>query len=306
MKKNLTIEERLHKYTKRFRVTLAILVTFILLTGFYLYLNYDYLVFKHFIAHNYIYTDALDKVFEKELGRDVKGKYFTYFDDLVISTVTSRIREENDDRYTYLFIPEQYVKYKQEEKDDALQSQIKVLNDKTVYLYITNFSKYTEKFVYDNLKQLKVYPNLILDLRDNYGGDIAAMNRIADLFLPKGSIIATDKMRIMDWTYKARGGKKLAYSKIIILQNKNTASAAENLITSLKDNLSNVYLVGETTYGKGIGQYTLPLKKGFAVKATTLLWYTPNNVNIQGKGINPDIKYTGNDAVQYALSLLGS
>jgi C-terminal processing protease CtpA/Prc len=306
MKKNLTIEERLHKYTKRFRVTLIILVTFILLTGFYLYLNYDYLVFKHFIAHNYIYTDALDKVFEKELGRDVKGKYFTYFDDLVISTVTSRIREENDDRYTYLFIPEQYVKYKQEEKDDALQSQIKVLNDKTVYLYITNFSKYTEKFVYDNLKQLKAYPNLILDLRDDYGGDIDAMNRIADLFLPKGSIIATDKMRIMDWTYKARGGKKLAYSKIIILQNKNTASAAENLITSLKDNLSNVYLVGETTYGKGIGQYTLPLKKGFAVKATTLLWYTPNNVNIQGKGINPDIKYTGNDAVQYALSLLGS
>ena len=108
------------------------------------------------------------------------------------------------------------------------------------------------------------------------------------------------------WNYVYRSGKKqpLKYDKIIILQNNYTASASENMIAALKDNLDNVILVGETTFGKGIGQFTLPLRRGYAVKATVLLWDTPANINIHGKGISPDIPYSGNDAVEYVLSLI--
>lgn len=303
-RKKLTVEEQLKKYKKRFLILLFLLVSVILLFSFYIYLNYDYLAFKHFITGHYIYTDALDKLYENELNMDVKGKYFSYFDNVVISVVTRSIREINNDRYTYLYMPAEYKEYKKQEKEEALQSEIKVLDDKTIYLHITNFSKYTSKFVKDNIPLLKEYPYIIIDLRNNYGGDIDAMVEIASSFLPKGSIIAKDKMRIFDWTYKSHTGKLLDFDKIIILQNKNTASSSENMVSALKDNLDNVTLIGETTFGKGIGQYTLPLKRGFAVKATILLWYTPSGINIQGRGIKPDIVYSGSDMIAFALEKL--
>ncbi|HHW48094.1 MAG TPA: hypothetical protein GXX14_05690 [Clostridiaceae bacterium] len=299
--KNLPLEEQLKRYKRRFRILLALFVLLIAAVGFYIYLNFDYLVFKHFISHHYIYTDTLDQLYKEELKRDVKGSYFSYFDNMVISVVTRQIRSINNERYTYLYTPESYKQTKIEEKEEAAQSEIKVLNDSTIYMRITNFSKYTKKFVYDNVDQLKKYPYLIIDLRDNYGGDIPAMADISDLFIPKGSTIATDKMRMFNWVYKAKKDKILDFKKIIILQNKNTASASENMIAALKDNLDNVTLIGETTFGKGIGQFTMPLKRGFAVKATTLLWFTPSGENIQGKGIKPDIYYAGDDFINYAL-----
>ena len=303
-KKNMSIEDQLKRYRKRFIISTSILVLVISVLAAFIYINYDYLAFKYFISRHYIYTDALDELYRQEIRQDVNGKYFSYFDNVAISTFTKRIREINNDRYTYLYTPESYKQYKEEEKEEALASEIKVLDDKTIYLRITNFSKYTHKFVSDNVEQLKKYPYLVIDLRDNYGGDIDVMAKISGLFLPKKSTIAVDKMRLFDWTYKSKGKKTFDYKGIAILQNKNTASSSENLIAALHDNLDNVILVGETTFGKGIGQYTLPLKRGFAVKATILLWYTPEGVNIQGKGIEPDIPYTDEDIVEFSAKTI--
>ncbi|NSW89220.1 MAG: hypothetical protein HPY74_00820 [Firmicutes bacterium] len=300
-KKILTTEDKLKKYKKRFFILLVIFILFIGFISIYIYLNYDYLVFKHFITQHYIYTDTLDKLYNDELKRDVRGRYFNYFDDVVISVVTKRIQEIGNDRYTYLYTPEHYKKYKEEEKEEALQSQLKVLDNHTVYLHITNFSIHTRKFIEDNIEEIKKYPNLIIDLRSNYGGDTFAMYAMADLFLPKGSVIATDRMRLFSKTVKAKKGKILSNNKIVILQDKNTASASENFIAALHDNLDNVILIGDKTFGKGIGQFTMPLKKGFAVKATTMLWYTPNGTNIQGQGISPDIYYTNEDIIDFAV-----
>lgn len=303
-KKILTIEEQLKKYKKRFRILLAAFLLFVTLTGVYIYSNYDYLAFKHFITGFYIYTESLDKVFKKDLNKDVKGNYYAWLDDLAISLVTKRIREENNDRYTYLYTPENLQKYFQSEKQEAQLSEIKTLDDKTNYLKLTNFSKYTQKFMENNLNKLKSRKNLIIDLRDDPGGDIDVMVNIAGMFLPRKSIVATDRLRFFHIVYKAKSRYLLSYDKIVILQNNNTASASENLIAALRDNLDNVILVGGKTFGKGIGQYTLPLKRGFAVKATILQWYTPNGVNIQGNGIEPDIAYSGDDILTYAQELI--
>jgi hypothetical protein len=85
---------------------LAFFITFISIIAFYIYLNYDYLVFKHFISQHYIYTESLDKLYESQLNRDVDGKYYKYFDYIVVSSVTEKIREINNDKYTYLYTPE--------------------------------------------------------------------------------------------------------------------------------------------------------------------------------------------------------
>lgn len=303
-KKELSTEDLLRRYKKRFRAVTGILIVFVALTAFYLYLNYDYLAFKHFITSSYIYTETLDEVFKKELGTDVKGRYFSNFDNLVIAVTTNRIRQEKGDRYTYLYTPSSLQMSKQIEKEEAALTEIKILDDKTVYLNLTNFSKYTDKFMAENLSQLQSRPNIIIDLRENRGGDIDAMVNISSMFLPKKAVIATDKFRWMDIVYRSKKNQPLKYDKIIILQNQNSASSSESMIAALKDNLDNVELIGTKTFGKGIGQFTLDLKRGYAVKATILKWYTPNGVNIQGNGIEPDIEYTGDDILQFALDRL--
>lgn len=303
-KKILTIEEQLKKAKKRFYILLSVFLAFIALTGVYIFLNYDYLAFKHFFSSFYIYTDSLDEVFEKELKQDVKGDYYAYLDDLAITLVTKRIREENNDRYTYLYTPESLKKSLINEKREAQQSEIKILDDKTVYLKLTNFSTYTLDFMEKGLDKLKSRRNLIIDLRDDPGGDIDVMVDISGMFLPRKSVVATDKLKLFKIVYKAKSSHSLTYDKIVILQNKNSASASENMIAALNDNLDNVTLVGEKTFGKGIGQYTLPLKRGFAVKATILQWFTPNDINIQGNGIEPEIEYSGEDIIEYALGMM--
>ena len=303
-KNQLPAEELLKRYKKRYRAVLIVLAAFVALTAFYVYLNYDYLAFKHFITGAYIYTDTLDEIYRKELGTDIKGKYYRNFDDMVISVVTKRISSEKGDKYTYLYTPSQLVKQNEEEKQEAAQSEIKVLNDRALYLRLTNFSRYTLDFMKDNAEKLKSRKNIIIDLRDNRGGDIDAMVDMSGMFLPKKAVVATDQFRWWEHVYRSGRNQPLKYDKIIILQNGNTASASENMIAALNDNLDNVELIGSETFGKGIGQFTLPLKRGYAVKATILKWYTPNDINIQGNGIDPEIPYTGDDILQFALDRL--
>lgn len=303
-KKELSIDDLLKRYKKRFHAVTVILIAFIALTAFYLYLNYDYLAFKHFITSSYIYTETLDEIFKKELAADVKGRYFSNFDNLVIAVTTNRIRQEKGDKYTYLYTPSGLQESKQLEKEEAALTEVKILDDNTVYLNLTNFSKYTDKFMTDNLSLLQSRPNIIIDLRDNRGGDIDVMVNISSMFLPKKTVIATDHFRWLDIVYRSKKDQPLKYDKIIILQNQNSASSSENMIAALKDNLDNVELIGTKTFGKGIGQFTLDLKRGYAVKATILKWYTPKGANIQGKGIDPDIEYTGDDILKFALNRL--
>lgn len=300
----LTVEDMLRRYKKRFRTVLCILAAFILLVAVYIYLNYDYLAFKHFITSSYIYTDTLDEVFRKELGTDVQGRYYLNFDNMVIAAVTNRIRLEKGDRYTYLYTPSGLTEYKQAEKQEAAASEIKVLNDKVLYLRLTNYSKYTLKFMQDNLEKLKSRENIIIDLQNNRGGDIDVMVNISGMFLPEKSVVATDQFRWWKYVYRSNKNQPLKYDKIIILQNNNSASASENMIAALNDNLDNVELIGSKTFGKGIGQFTLPLRRGYAVKATILKWFTPKGVNIQGNGIDPEIEYTGEDILKFALDRL--
>lgn len=296
-----TDSELLKKYKRKYRAVLCILIAFITLMAIYLYLNYDYLAFKHFITSSYIYTGTLDELFKKELGIETNGRYFGRFDNLAIAIVTRRIREEKGDRYTYLYTPSALKETRREEKEEASLSEITVLNDRTVYLKLTNFSKYTRQYIEKNTDKLKSRPNIIIDLRDNRGGDIGAMADISGMFLPKKSLIATDRLRWIEQVYRSKKDQPLKYDKIIILQNSNTASASENMIAALNDNLENVELIGTKTFGKGIGQFTLPLRHGYAVKATILEWYTPKGINIQGNGVEPDIEYTGEDVLQFAI-----
>lgn len=302
----VSMDQQFQKLKRKLYILLSLFILFLFGTAYYIYLNYDYLAFKHLITQNYIFTDTLDELYKKELNRNVNGDYYENFDNLVLSIVTREIRELKGDKYTYQYLPENYKKSKEAEKEEAKKSYIEEVSKEIAYLKLTNFSEYTTDFIKKQTNTLDNYPNIIIDLRDNLGGDIFAQYYMSDLFLPKGKIITFDitRSKLFTRTVKSKKNQKFNYNNIIILQNSNTASSSEGFISSLKDNLDNVILIGENSFGKGIGQFTLPLKKGFAIKATTLLWNTPKNINIQGLGIKPDIEYTKEDIIDYAIKYI--
>ncbi|MDR2899415.1 MAG: S41 family peptidase [Clostridiales bacterium] len=293
-------------YEKKYKRLRIVLFIFLLLFALFVYINYDYLAFKFFISYNYAYTDSLDELYKNEIGEEnVKG-YFRNFDDVAIASFTEKIRAVSGDKYTYLYTPAQYAFTKEYEKESVKEAVARELTPNTAYIFIPGVSKYTRKFIYDNEEFLAGYENLVFDLRTNPGGKLNDMYKIADLFLEEGQTIAFEDTRhaVTSSTLKAKGTKELEYDEIIFLQDSQTASACEGLIMALKENLDNVTIIGETSFGKGIGQYTMPLKGGFAVKATVMRSLTPHGNSIHQKGITPDIEYTGDDILGFVTGYI--
>ena len=164
-----------------------------------------------------------------------------------------------------------------------------MLEDGIVYLQITSFDTVTmEQFdeAWQEIAESGEMKGLVLDLRDNLGGNLTTVVHIANELLPEGLI-----------TYiEDKAGNRTEYSSegdgcdvpMAVLVNGSSASASELLCGALKDR-GMATVVGTTTYGKGIVQTTWSMGDGTAFKMTTGKYYTPNGNNIQGTGIEPDI-----------------
>lgn len=130
--------------------------------------------------------------------------------------------------------------------------------------------------------------SLILDLRNNGGGDVNAALNIADIFLEYGDIIIQieDKYSLSQYVATSR-----YYDiPVVILQNGATASASEIVIGALIDNKV-AMSVGTTTYGKGIMQQIWELTDGTGVRITYAQYLTPNGNEVQGIGIEPSVEF---------------
>ncbi|WP_051226365.1 S41 family peptidase [Butyrivibrio sp. MC2013] len=158
------------------------------------------------------------------------------------------------------------------------------------YIKISEFDTVTTQQFADALEDLQDQGmrGLVLDLRSNPGGSLAAVCDIAKMILPKGVIVYTvdkDGKRI---DYECNGKNELDVP-MTVLVNGYSASASEILAGAIKD-YNKGTLIGTTTYGKGIVQKVIPFSDGTAVKLTVSKYYTPSGVNIHGTGIEPDIE----------------
>ncbi len=285
------------KKTRSSKGIIAVLsILLIIVTGllvFVVYENYDYLVFKTILTQGYVYEDSLQDVIDDELDQS-DSNVSDYFDDAVINVFMSRLYEESGDKYTHLYLPAQYTAKLENEQEVGNSSQWFQFTNDTAYLYITNFTEESASYVEENASEINQFDNLILDLRGNPGGYVAAADQIADMFLEKGDVISVENavFDFLSQTSVSKNDPVFDFKKIIILQDGNTASAAEILIGALRDNLDNVVILGDTTFGKGIGQYTVPLKNGYYFIATMFTWETPNGDTIHQKGIPADKEFT--------------
>ncbi|MDR1654653.1 MAG: S41 family peptidase [Treponema sp.] len=165
-----------------------------------------------------------------------------------------------------------------------------MIGSDTGYLRLITFTPNTVERARDAINEFasKGYKNLILDLRNNYGGLLTSAVNVCDLFLDGGVVVST-KSRIPqeNSVFNARKSTLVPASvPVIVLINKGSASASEIVAGALKDR-GRAYLVGEKSYGKGSVQQVYPLDKtGF--KITTSRYYTPSDVNIDKIGIPPD------------------
>lgn len=168
-----------------------------------------------------------------------------------------------------------------------------VLNDNTGYLAMTSFgdqlatmsASYLEQFTQAGVK------NLVIDLRDNGGGLLSAVQGLGQLFLPAGSTVYEEKLRsgeITTYTVPV-GGQPYTFDQIVILINGNTASASEVLTLALKENLDNVTVLGTKSYGKGTVQVSEKVGTDGILKYTIAKWLSPNGESIHEVGIEPDV-----------------
>lgn len=161
-------------------------------------------------------------------------------------------------------------------------------NTSIAYLSISAFSESLSDLVSKELKEIeKSSPTgLIIDLRNNSGGYLSSAQETASLFLEKGKTIYSLSSNSGDSLITDKTSEHREYP-IIVLVNKQTASAAEILAAALKQSYG-ATLVGNTTYGKGKVQQISSLKKGETVKYTTAKWLTPNGICIDGIGLGVD------------------
>jgi carboxyl-terminal processing protease len=122
---------------------------------------------------------------------------------------------------------------------------------------------------------------LILDLRDNGGGLVQEAVNVADRFLRKGQLIVSHHGRSSAETkFIAKKGERGREYPIVVLVNRNTASASEILSGALQDH-DRAWIFGESTFGKGLVQAPFPLYGNSALLLTIAKYYTPSGRLIQ-------------------------
>jgi len=145
---------------------------------------------------------------------------------------------------------------------------------------------------------------LILDLRHNPGGALPAATGVADLLLPQGlkitNTVSNYKPSIGGLRLPMIGGNDDFTTKVrsdyetlpmVCLINRASASASELLAGALKDHKRAV-MIGETTYGKGVGQTPIILSSMMMKRylyLTVMRYTTPNGTQVDHKGVTPDL-----------------
>ncbi|HEV2423507.1 MAG TPA: S41 family peptidase [Terriglobia bacterium] len=125
---------------------------------------------------------------------------------------------------------------------------------------------------------------VLLDLRDNHGGQVQAAIGVASIFLPKGLSVLTVRGRAQPpQTFRTAEPPENFQSwrgPLVVLVNGETASASEVLAAALEEH-DRAVVAGEPTYGKGVVQNVMPLSDNTGLALTVAQYFTPSGRSIQ-------------------------
>lgn len=186
------------------------------------------------------------------------------------------------------------------EERSLIEAKLLEKHPATGYLRLAQFgaacARETEAAL-DDLED-KGMKSLILDLRENGGGDLHQTVEILGLFVPPGTAVVSVRGRGEPEEFLKtpdRQRRKRDYPIAVIID-RNSASASELTAGALQD-LKRATVIGEKSYGKGSVQNIVPMDGGTALRLTIATYHTPSENTPHMKGIEPDtaIPFTATD-----------
>jgi carboxyl-terminal processing protease len=160
-----------------------------------------------------------------------------------------------------------------------------MLDATTGYIRMQDFGENTDRDVKHALRDLtqKGMKRLLFDLRGNPGGPLDQAIKVSGEFLTPGQMVVKTRGRVAnsDQDYHVdREGGEFTDMPIVLLANRNSASASEIVTGALQDH-DRAYVVGETTFGKALVQSVYRISGGAGLALTTAHYYTPSDRLIQ-------------------------
>ena len=173
-------------------------------------------------------------------------------------------------------------------ENDTVYYEMK--EEKIGYLQITAFEDVTYKQFVSAMTDLKSQgmKGLVIDLRNNGGGNLVTVCQMLDAILPEGNVVSVKYKRGTEEVYPSDANTILDVP-LVVLTNGYSASASEIFAGAVQDYKIGT-LVGTTTYGKGVVQQVYDLGDNTAVKLTVAEYFTAGGRNIHGIGITPDVE----------------
>lgn len=228
----------------------------------------------------------VDDILYKVDGKDISGK------DL--SEVVSKIRGDEgttveltvlrgDDGEEYTATVTRKIV-----QTDTVYHEMK--EGKIGYIQVTEFDDVTTDQYKEALEDLENQgmKGLVVDLRNNPGGNVDTVTDMLDLMLPEGTTLSIKDKQGKESVYESDDEHQFT-KPLVVLVNENSASASE-IFSGAIQTFGTGEVVGTTTYGKGVVQQIFDLKDGTSVKLTIAEYLIAGQFGINGKGVTPDVE----------------
>lgn len=174
-----------------------------------------------------------------------------------------------------------------------------MITDKFGYIKVNKFGETTYPELLAALANLNrnSCKGLIIDLRGNTGGYMAAAIQMVNEFLTKDKLIVyTQGRKSPREDYTSNGAGSSQQMPLVVLTNEGSASASEIFAGAIQDNDRGI-IIGRRSFGKGLVQQPIEFSDGSAIRLTIARYYTPSGRCIQ----KPYVK--GNDE-EYEMDLV--
>jgi carboxyl-terminal processing protease len=201
------------------------------------------------------------------------------------TTVTIKVWRQQDNKYHTVTMKREQISV------PSATGEILPGYPEIAYIQVTTFNQASTlpqlSQAFASLDQ-KGYRALVLDLRDNPGGDLQTAVEVAGYFVPPGPVVRIVNRSGTEDVLRSSRTQKYLQVPLVVLVNGGSASASEIVAGAIKDTGSGT-LIGTRTFGKGVVQTVFNLGGQVGVKLTTDKYLTPKGIDINKKGIDPDI-----------------
>ncbi len=187
--------------------------------------------------------------------------------------------------------PKDFELTREEIEVPVTSERVREVDGRTLgYVRLSTFSEGASVALRRSVREVerKGAEGIVLDLRANGGGLLPEAILTSSLFIPEGDVVVETSSRTQgDRTYEAVGGD-LDPPPMVVLVDRDTASAAEILAAALQTSNDDP-VVGTRTFGKGVFQQVIKLDNGGALDLTVGEFLTAEGVSLAGEGLKPDV-----------------